>query len=79
MDAQGSKEAWGYIFILKIKAPKMCHEVADRAMQMHGGMWVTEDSSIRHIWMMSRACQIADGPDEVHMSLLARRPIRYSY
>ena len=58
---------------------RSCHDVANRAMQMHGGMGVTEDSPIPHIWMHSRVCQIADGPDEVHMSQLARRTIRDLY
>jgi acyl-CoA dehydrogenase len=79
MDDRGPKEARDYISMVKIVAPKMCHEVADRAMQMHGGMGVSEDSPIPHIWMMSRVCQIADGPDEVHMSQLARRTIRDNY
>ena len=71
-----SSEARDYISMVKIVAPKMCHDVADRAMQAHGGMGVTQDTPIAHIWMLSRVCQIADGPDEVHMSQLARRTIR---
>ena len=76
MDEFGPKEARDYISMVKIIAPKMCHDVADRAMQAHGGMGVTQDTPIAHIWMLSRVCQIADGPDEVHMSQLARRTIR---
>ncbi|MEM7406362.1 MAG: acyl-CoA dehydrogenase family protein [Pseudomonadota bacterium] len=76
MDEFGPKEARDYISMVKIVAPKMCHDVADRAMQAHGGMGVTQDSPIPHIWTLSRVCQIADGPDEVHMSQLARRTIR---
>lgn len=76
MDQFGPKEARDYISMVKIIAPKMCHNVADRAMQAHGGMGVTQDTPIAHIWMHSRVCQIADGPDEVHMSQLARRTIR---
>ena len=79
MDGKGPTEPQGFISIVKIKVPKMCYDVADRAMQMHDGMCVTEDSSIRHTWMMSRACQIADSPYEMHISLLARRSIRYNY
>ena len=76
MDNFGPKESRDFISMVKIVAPKMCHRVADRALQAHGGMGVTQDTPISHIYMTSRYCQIADGPDEVHMSQLARRTIR---
>ncbi len=76
MDKHGPKEARDFISMVKIVAPAMCHRVADRAMQAHGGMGITQDTPINRIYMTSRYCQIADGPDEVHMSQLARRTIR---
>ena len=57
-------------------APQMCQAVADRALQAHGGMGVTQDTPIARIYLTSRYCRIADGPDEVHMSQLGRRTIR---
>ena len=76
MDSLGPKEARDYISMVKIVAPQMCQNVADRALQAHGGMGVTQDTPISHIYMTSRYCRIADGPDEVHMSQLARRTLR---
>lgn len=76
MDEHGPKEARDFISMVKIVAPAMCHKVADRALQAHGGMGITQDTPINRIYMNSRYCQIADGPDEVHMSQLARRTIR---
>jgi len=76
MDEFGAKGARDYISMVKIVAPQMCQNVADRALQAHGGMGVTEDTPIGHIYQTSRYCRIADGPDEVHMSQLARRTIR---
>ena len=76
MDNFGPKGARDYISMVKIIAPQMCQNVADRALQAHGGMGVTQDTPISHIYMTSRYCRIADGPDEVHMSQLARRTIR---
>ena len=76
MDKHGAAKARDYISMVKIVAPQMCQNVADRAMQAHGGMGVTQDTPIGHIYMSSRFCRIADGPDEVHMSQLARRTIR---
>ena len=65
-----------HMAMVKIVAPAMCHRIADRALQAHGGMGVTQDTPINHIYMTARYCQIADGPDEVHMSQLGRRTIR---
>ena len=76
MDKFGPKGARDYISMVKIAAPKMCQEVADRAVQAHGGMGVTQDTPIARIYLTSRYCRIADGPDEVHMSQLGRRTIR---
>ena len=76
MDKFGPKGARDHISMVKIAAPKMCQEVADRALQAHGGMGVTQDTPIARIYLTSRYCRIADGPDEVHMSQLGRRTIR---
>ena len=66
MDEFGPKEAGDYISMVKIVAPEMCQKVADRALQAHGGMGVTQDTPISHIYMTSRYCRIADGPDRAH-------------
>lgn len=76
MDRYGAKGARDYISMVKIVAPEMCQRVADRALQAHGGMGVTEDTPISRIYLTSRYCRIADGPDEVHMSQLGRQTIR---
>ncbi len=76
MDKFGPKGARDFISMVKVVAPNMCQTVADRALQAHGGMGVTQDTPINHIYLTSRYCRIADGPDEVHMSQLGRRTIR---
>jgi acyl-CoA dehydrogenase len=76
MDKFGAKGARDYISMVKVVAPQMCQNVADRAIQSFGGMGFTQDTPIVHIYMASRVCRVADGPDEVHMSQLARRTIR---
>jgi acyl-CoA dehydrogenase len=45
-------------------------------MQIFGGMGVSQDTPLAHIFTVSRFCRIADGPDEVHMSQLAKLTIR---
>ena len=76
MDKFGPKGARDFISMVKVVAPNMCQVVADRALQAHGGMGVTQDTPINHIYLTARYCRIADGPDEVHMSQLGRRTIR---
>jgi alkylation response protein AidB-like acyl-CoA dehydrogenase len=56
--------------------PNMCQAVADRAMQIFGGAGVCQDTMIPTAFTMARFCRIADGPDEVHMSQLAKLTIR---
>ena len=45
----------------------MAKEVADRAMQIFGGMGVCQDTMIPEVFTIDRFYRIADGPDEVHM------------
>ena len=76
MDTQGVKGAMAYISMVKIVAPKMAQNVADRAMQIYGGMGVCEDTLIPEVFTTARFCRIADGPDEVHMSQLGKLTAR---
>ena len=76
MDQQGLDEARPYISMVKIVAPQMAQNVADRAMQVFGGMGVCQDTLIPDVFTFSRICRIADGPDEVHMSQLAKLTLR---
>ncbi len=76
LDREGNKVAKDAIAMIKIQVPRMCQEVADRAMQAHGGMGVCQDTSLPEIWAYARLCRLADGPDEVHMSQLGKLTIR---
>ena len=76
MDNHGIDAARDYISMLKIVAPKMCEDVSSRAMLIFGGMGVCQDTPLAHIFTTSRFCRIADGPDEVHMSQLAKLTMR---
>ena len=75
MDKYGVDAARADISMLKIVAPKMCEDVSSRAMQIFGGMGVCQDTPLAQIFTTSRFCRIADGPDEVHMSQLAKLTI----
>ena len=76
MDTQGMEEARPYISMVKIVAPNMAQQVADRAMQVYGGMGVCQDTLIPEVFTLARFSRIADGPDEVHMSQLGKMTAR---
>ena len=76
MDTQGMKAAIPYISMVKIVAPNMAQQVADRAMQVFGGMGVCQDTLIPEVFTLARFSRIADGPDEVHMSQLGKMTAR---
>lgn len=72
MDKSGAKGARDYISMVKIIGPKLAHDVAERAMQIFGGKGVSGDTPIADMYVLARLMRIADGPDEVHMSQLAK-------
>jgi acyl-CoA dehydrogenase len=72
MDRAGNKGAADLISMIKIVAPRMCQEVCDRAIQAHGGMGLCQDTPIPGAFAYGRYVRLADGPDEVHMSQLAK-------
>ncbi len=76
MDKEGLDAARPYISMVKIVAPQMAQNVADRAMQIYGGMGVCQDTLIPTVFTHARFCRIADGPDEVHMSQLGKMTMR---
>ena len=47
-------------------------QVLDDAIQMHGALGYSQDLPFAGWWRHARAARIADGPDEVHVSHVAR-------
>lgn len=76
IDKFGIKEAKDLIAMIKIVCPQMTCDVADRAIQAHGGMGVCQDTPLPQIWIYGRIIRLADGPDEVHLYQLGRNTIK---
>lgn len=76
MDNLGKKEARQEISMIKVMAANMMMRVLDRAIQLHGAAGVSDDLPIARFWREGRALRIADGPDEVHRMVIARRELR---
>lgn len=60
---------------IKAIAPQMAQTVADRAIQVHGGMGVSDDTLVACLFTLNRYVRITDGPEEVHMSQLGKLKI----
>ena len=76
MDREGNKKARDLIAAAKIVVPTMATKVIDRSMQIHGAMGFTEDTFLAKAWVTARYIRVGDGPDQVHMSSLARQLLR---
>jgi acyl-CoA dehydrogenase len=72
LDRVGNKGARDAIGMIKIVAPRMACAVIDRAIQIHGGMGVSQDTFLAHAYAGARSLRLADGPDEVHIAALAK-------
>lgn len=75
MDRHGNKVARDLIAAIKVIAPQMAQTVADRAIQAHGGMGVSDDTPVAGFFTLNRYVRITDGPEEVHMSQLGKQKI----
>jgi acyl-CoA dehydrogenase len=72
MDSGGSKAARKEIAMIKVVAPNMTTQIIDWAIQAHGGAGVSGDFPLAHAYAAARSLRLADGPDEVHRSAIAR-------
>tara|TARA_B110000495_G_C23014291_1_gene600379 strand:- start:757 stop:1965 length:1209 start_codon:yes stop_codon:yes gene_type:complete len=72
IDKFGAKKAKNLIAMIKITVPKMACDVIDRAIQIHGGMGVSQDTPLAGFYVYARCIRLADGPDEVHMFQLGK-------
>jgi acyl-CoA dehydrogenase len=69
-------EARVEVSLIKFFAAKALNDVIDRALQVHGGLGMTEDTPLASMWRAARAARIYDGADEVHKMVVARRILR---
>jgi acyl-CoA dehydrogenase len=69
-------EARVEISLLKFYAARVLHDVVDRALQVHGGLGMTDDAPLAIMYRMARGARIYDGADEVHKMVVARRILR---
>jgi alkylation response protein AidB-like acyl-CoA dehydrogenase len=76
IDREGQRAARMEISLIKFFVAGVLQKVIDRAIQVHGGLGVTDDTPLAHWYRHERAARIYDGPDEVHKSVVARQILR---
>ncbi len=75
MDTEGKRRARQAISEIKVVAANMVMDVLDRAIQVHGSLGMSDDTPLAGMWRFSRMLKVADGPDEVHKMVIARREL----
>ena len=76
IEEQGWKEARDEISMIKFLVAGTMLRVVDRALQVHGGLGMTDDTPLAFWYRHERAARIYDGPDETHKQSLAKRILR---
>jgi acyl-CoA dehydrogenase len=75
MDTAGKRAARQEISMIKVVAANVVMDVLDRAIQVHGALGMSDDLPLASMWRYSRMLRVADGPDEVHKVVIARREL----
>ncbi|MBW7881782.1 MAG: acyl-CoA dehydrogenase family protein [Caldilineaceae bacterium] len=76
IDRQGASASRVEISAIKFFVAGVLQRVLDRAIQVHGGLGVTDDTVLAFWWRHERAARIYDGADEVHKDVVARHVLR---
>ena len=75
MDTEGKRAARQSISMIKVVAANVVMDVLDRAIQVHGALGMSDDTPLAGMWRFSGMLTVADGPDEVHKRVIARREL----
>ena len=76
IDNLGQKAAKVDISLIKFYVANVMQKVVDRALQVHGGLGMTDDTILAYFFRHERAARIYDGADEVHKMNAAKGILR---
>lgn len=76
IDTLGSAGAKKEIAMIKVAAPRAVCKIIDRAIQVCGAAGISQDYPLANMYALTRTLRIADGPDEVHLSAVAKMELR---
>ncbi len=72
IEKDGAKAAKEDISTIKFFVSDVLMKVIDRAIQVYGGLGITDDTLLSFWYRHERGARIYDGPDEVHKTVLAK-------
>ncbi|AGL00202.1 acyl-CoA dehydrogenase family protein [Desulfoscipio gibsoniae] len=73
---QGIKDLRLEAAMVKVFCTEMLTRIADRAIQVHGGLGLSKEMPIEYIYRLVRIFRIVEGPSEIHRWLVARELTR---
>ncbi len=76
LDQYGVAGARNEVSQIKAVVPRMACDVIDMAIQIHGGAGVSDVFPLAEAYAGARALRLADGPDEVHLGMVARAELK---
>ncbi len=76
IDRDGARAARAGISAIKFSVAQTLMRVVDRAIQVHGGLGILDDTLLAFWYRHERGARIYDGPDEVHKGVVAREELR---
>lgn len=76
IEQHGAKAARKEISLIKFKVAQVMQWVVDTALQVHGGLGMTDDTILAFFYRHERAARIYDGADEVHKVSVAKQILR---
>jgi alkylation response protein AidB-like acyl-CoA dehydrogenase len=76
LDTIGVKGAKSEVSQIKVVVPNIACKIIDQAIQMFGGMGVSNDTLLANMYGYARTLRLADGPDEVHRMVVANTEIK---
>ncbi|MCB1167110.1 MAG: acyl-CoA dehydrogenase family protein, partial [Leptospiraceae bacterium] len=76
IDNVGMKKSREKVSMIKFVVANTMQRVIDRALQVHGGLGMSDDTILAFLYRHERAARIYDGADEVHKASLGKRVLR---
>ncbi len=76
IDTIGAARARDSVSMIKFVVANTMNKIVDRALQVHGGLGMTDDTILAYFYRHERAARIYDGADEVHKISLAKRILK---
>jgi alkylation response protein AidB-like acyl-CoA dehydrogenase len=76
IEKEGAEAAREEISLIKFTVARIMQRVLDRTIQGLGALGMTDNTPLAWWYAHERAARIYDGPDEVHLEVVARRILR---